>query len=132
MKKRIFHILIISAFIGTVYYLAGGLNGLLHPTTVRAFGDLTVNFHVPLGKPIFNLTNLAPGNPIPVKPVDVSNTGALARYVAVRGIRTGGTVEVPGIESAMTIPTLASILSMIGNSKGMTRYSILILISLFC
>jgi hypothetical protein len=103
MNKRIVHILIISAFIGTVYYLAGGLNGLLHPTTVRAFGDLTVNFHVPLGKPIFNLTNLAPGNPIPVKPVDVSNTGALARYVAVRGIRTGGTVEVPGIESAMTI-----------------------------
>ena len=89
--------------IGTAYYVSGGMKSFFSPTTVRAFGDLTVNFHVPLGKPIFNLTNLAPGNPIPVKPVDVSNTGALARYVAVRGIRTGGTVEVPGIESAMTI-----------------------------
>lgn len=102
MKKRIFHVLIISAFIATVYALAGGMKGLvLGTTTVRAFGSLNVDFHVPAGDPLFSATNMAPGA-VQTKSVDVTNTASMGHVVALRGVRTDG-AGVPALEGVLTV-----------------------------
>ena len=122
MKKRIIHILIISAFIGAVYYLAGGLNGLLHPTTVRAFGSLNVDFHVPAGTPLFSATNMAPGA-VQTKSVDVTNTAPMGHVIALRGVRTGG-LGVPALETVLTVTIAdgANILYGAGGTKTVENF----------
>lgn len=88
--------------IGGIIYFNGGINTLLNPQTVRAFGDLIVDFKVPTGTPLFNFNNLKPGD-TKTKSVDVTNNGIVVRSVAVRGNRTGGTTTLPYIESALQI-----------------------------
>jgi hypothetical protein len=57
--------------------------------TVRAVGDLTVTYWgVPLGAPVFNVTNMAPGDPAETQIIDVNNGGTVPRFVAVKAIKT--------------------------------------------
>ena len=72
MKKRLFRIITISSSVLFIAYFAVS-NSLFNPNTVKAFGDLTVDFHVPIGNPIFTVNNMAPGD-FQNKNVDVTNS----------------------------------------------------------
>ncbi len=100
MKKRILRIIILISVVSGIVALNGGFKDYFNPSTVRAFGDLLVNFHVPPGTPIFNESNIAPGFS-ETKPVDVTNNGIVSRFVSVRGIRKNGNGTNPKIETAL-------------------------------
>lgn len=99
--KRILTIAVLIAIISGLIYANGGLKNIFHTEMVRAFGDLTVNFNVPIGNPVFNSSNMKPGD-IVTKPVDVNNGGSIAHMVAVKGVKTGG-IGGPNIENVLTI-----------------------------
>ena len=91
------------AVVGGIFYFNGGLNALLNPSTVRAFGDLLVDFHVlPVGAPIFQVNNMKPGDS-DSKPVDVLNNGSIPYQIAVKGVRTGGTGSNPVLDTGLKI-----------------------------
>ncbi|OGM31576.1 hypothetical protein A3D00_02410 [Candidatus Woesebacteria bacterium RIFCSPHIGHO2_02_FULL_38_9] len=74
------------------------------PDTVRAFGDLSVTYlTVPLGAPIFSLNNMAPGDPPETRDIVVTNSSPVDKFVAVRGIRTGGIGGSPQLENVLDI-----------------------------
>jgi len=77
-------------FVGANFY------GSAKPSTVRAFGDLVVDFHVPPGQPIFVVNNMAPGQ-IETRNVDVTNSATAVRPVGVRGIRTDGAGDLESV-----------------------------------
>ena len=99
MKKRIFRITFLVLIVSAVFYFNGGLAKLMKNPTVEAFGDLIVNFHV---TPLFNLTNMKPGDS-ESRPVDVSNSGSVDRFIAVRGIKTSGVGLDPKIETVLDV-----------------------------
>lgn len=74
-------------------------NNLL-PRTAFAVGDLTINWGVPSGDPIFVVNNMAPGDPCETRTVNVLNNAATSRDVAVRGEETD---EVNNLGSVLTI-----------------------------
>lgn len=77
--------------------------GLFLLSTTRVFAaDFMVDFHVPAGTPIFDTSNLKPGDEI-TKTIDVKNTSALTRNAIVRGIRTDYDGEAPHIDEALMI-----------------------------
>jgi len=102
MKTRMLRIIMIFTIVLGVFYLNGGLDRLVNPQTVKAFGDLLVDFHVPAGKPIFTVTNMKPGDS-QTRPIDVSNSGTVARYISTKGFRNTGIGNIPKIESALKV-----------------------------
>lgn len=69
---------------------ATGYRFPLKSSTVRAVGDLEVDWGVPEGNPIFVVNNLAPGQ-TEVRNVIVTNNASTLRPVGVRGIKTSET-----------------------------------------
>jgi hypothetical protein len=116
MKIRLFKVLIMLFIVGIAYYSVGGIKSLLAGSTVRAFADLSVDFHVPANKPLFNYANMAPGTTI-TKTVDVTNTGTLGHVVAVRGVKKGGIGINPAIESVMSIVITDGVTSLYGSGS---------------
>ena len=92
-------ILLIAAIIAS-----GALGNLFKPSTVRAFGELAVDFHtINPGDPIFTVFNMLPGDPPEIRPVDVHNGGSVARMVSVKADNitySGGT---PNLDEALEI-----------------------------
>lgn len=87
MKIRLFRILALLTVITTLFYFNGGFNIFFHQTTVRAVGDLTIDWGVPEGEPIFMITNMTPGDD-EERFVSITNDADTQRPVAVRGIKT--------------------------------------------
>lgn len=85
MKKRLIKIIALLLFISVSIGLNKGLN-LFH-STVRAVGDLTVDWGVPEGSPIFVINNFAPGE-VESRDVLIQNSVSSIRPVGVRGIET--------------------------------------------
>jgi len=87
--RKLFFIIFAIAVIGMVaqiYYQAK------HPSTIRAFGDLTVDFGlpwIPPNGPIFTLDDFKPGD-CTERNIKVTNDGQKPAQVAVRGIKTDG------------------------------------------
>lgn len=102
MKKRIARIALLVSVLAGLFYFGGVFESLTNPSTVRAFGDLLVNFHVPVGTPIYSLLNIKPGQSED-RNVDVFNSGAASRFVAVAGVRTGGSVIPPFLDSTIRL-----------------------------
>lgn len=61
-------------------------------STAFALGDLTINWGVPSGNPIFVVNNMLPGD-METRSVDVTNNGSAVRDVAVRGVKTSETQQ---------------------------------------
>lgn len=101
MKKRLFRILLALLILGTIIKFVAP--DLFKPSTIRAFGDLTVNFHIPPLDPIFTVANMAPGDPPENRNVDVHNGGSVPRLVSVKGIRTGGIGSDPKLETVLDL-----------------------------
>lgn len=64
--------------------------GLLKSPTAFAVGDLTIDWGVPTGNPIFVVTNFLPGD-MEQHSVDVTNNATVNRTVAVKGILVSDT-----------------------------------------
>lgn len=60
-------------------------NFLSQPATARAVGDLTVDWGVPEGDPIFVIENAAPGD-VQSRDVVITNSASTIRPVGVRGV----------------------------------------------
>jgi len=120
MKKHFLRIIILTIAVSGVFYLSGGWERLFNPSTVRAFGDLIVDFHVPVGQPIFSLNNMKPGDG-DTKPVDVTNNGSVPRFVSVKGVRTGGNGTDPKIESVLEL-TIKDGLNLIYGPKTLADF----------
>ncbi len=99
--KRLFRIILALVIIGVMVKFVAP--DLFKPSTVRAFGDLVVNFHVPLNNPIFTVTNMAPGDPPQNRNVDVHNNASVSRLVSVKGVRTGGVGADPKLETVLDL-----------------------------
>ncbi len=102
MKKRVLRILAVVATIGLIFIANRGWDKVFSDNTVQAFGDLLVNFHVPVGSPIFNLINMKPGDS-QTKQVDVTNNGSSQKFISVRGQRSGGAGDNPKIETILSV-----------------------------
>lgn len=98
--KRLIKILILFFVISSILKF-GGLE-LFKPSTVRAFGRLTVDFHVPPGSPLFVVNNMVPGDVVQ-KSVDAVNGWEVPRMAVVRGVRKGGVGSNPKFETVLEI-----------------------------
>lgn len=90
MKKRIFRITILLSIIGLTLGLNGGLRFASKNSTVRAVGDLRVDWGVPEGESIFVVENMAPGQ-IESRVVSLINSASSIRPAGVRGVKTAET-----------------------------------------
>ena len=88
MSKRILKILIPVLII--IFAAIYGLNNKL-PSTAFAVGDLTIDWGVPTGDPIFVISNFLPGDMTDEKEVDVTNDATSPRTVGVKGVQTSET-----------------------------------------
>lgn len=87
MKKRI--LIILFLILITVFAYREVEWGSVFNNTVLAVGDLTIDWGVPSGNPIFVINNMAPGEE-ESRPVVITNSAAVLRPVAVRGIKSSG------------------------------------------
>lgn len=115
---RVLRILLLISIVSALFYFSGGL-GFLNKTvsTVRAFGDLMIDFHVPPGNPIFVVNNMAPGQ-VETRSVDATNSGTVARLVAVRGVKTSTPSTDPQLESGLDIVIGDGVVPLYGSGSG--------------
>ena len=73
--------------VALLIWATGGVGQLFKPPTTYAVGDLTVDFGVPEGDPIFVESSLAPGD-VESRDVEVTNDAATSRPVGIRGVQT--------------------------------------------
>ncbi len=97
--KKLIRVLILILAIGLLFKF-GNLN-IFKPNTVKAIGDLVVDFHVPFEKPIFEIFNMMPGDKED-RDIDVKNAGDDRQMVLVRAERKGG-VNGSKFETALEI-----------------------------
>lgn len=69
---------------------------MFKPSTAFAVGDLVVNWGVPEGSPIFTVSGAFPGQS-ESRNVTVSNSAAMSRPVAVRGVLDNQTASMSGV-----------------------------------
>jgi hypothetical protein len=84
---------------------------------VRAFDDLSVDFNVPSGSPLFTIPDMKPGDPSYTRTITVRNSGQVRRMISVRGIRTGGTTMLPNIEHVLEIIISSGGIDIYGGSS---------------
>lgn len=82
--------------------------------TAYAIGDLTVNWGVPEGNPIFTVTNFAPGSS-QTRNVIVTNNATTSRPVGVRGLKT---LETGGLGDKLLIKISKSGTDLYGGTTG--------------
>lgn len=85
-KSRYLRITLLIVAIIAAVFANGGWRFSLNKTAY-AVGDLTIDWGVPSGDPIFIVDDLAPGN-CETRSVNVLNSSIVAREVGVRGIKT--------------------------------------------
>jgi Ca2+-binding RTX toxin-like protein len=90
MKKRIIRILTLLLIVSIAYVSRGKVVKLLNGSTAYAVGDLSVNWGVPEEQPIFTVSGMAPGQ-TETRTFTVTNDASITRPVAVRGIKTSET-----------------------------------------
>lgn len=89
MKKRLIRLTAWVVAVAVVTVVAYRSDVFFATETAFAVGDLTIDWGVTAGSPIFTETNFAPGD-VETHNVLVTNSASTARPVAVRGIKTAG------------------------------------------
>lgn len=101
--KKIFRIITVTLIPFIIVGFVAIKNKSKITNTVRAFGDLVVDFKTVLpGDALFKITNFAPGDSV-THDVDVKNNGSIGRYAAVKGIKTNTGQVVPYLENRLII-----------------------------
>jgi len=118
MKKRLIKIIVLLLFIAFAVGLNNGLR--LSNSTVRAVGDLSVNWGVPEGDPIFVINNFAPGQQ-EVRQVNIINNALTIRPVGVRGLKTS---ETGGLADKLLITVSEGVTDLYGagGSKTLSEF----------
>lgn len=115
--KRLLRVLFVLTLVGMVIYLNGGIETFFKASTVRAFGSLFVDFHVPPGAQIFNIANMTPGT-VESRTVDVTNSGTDTRVVSVKGVKTsfiGASLE---LSAGLDLIIFESLVPIYGTGSG--------------
>jgi len=94
MRKIFTQILALTSVIGTIWFGASR-QGLLAPSTAYALGELTIDWGVPAGSPIFTVNNFAPGQSV-TESVNVTNNSSVVREVGVIGANLTGSAALAG------------------------------------
>ncbi len=90
MKSQILKVTLATLLVGTIMLFGQDKIGqFFRPSYVEAVGDLFVDFGVALGQPVFNISNMKPGDTVS-KTIIVKNEASTPRPVAIRGIKTNG------------------------------------------
>ena len=84
MKKKLLRIMVIFLSTALLVYFNGGINILGKNGTTFAVGDLSIDWGVPSGDPIFVVADMTPGDS-QERVVDVTNNAPSIRPVGVRG-----------------------------------------------
>lgn len=92
--------------------MIGALYGVNHDFAKTAFaiGDLTIDWGVPAGNPIFVINNLAPGQN-ETRNVQVTNNSPVIRPVGVRGIKS---FETNNLSNVLTIEIKQGVTTLYG------------------
>lgn len=90
MKRKILNIFLLISLITAVVWMKGGFKQKTLSATAQAVGDLTVDWGVPSGNPIFMVDNFMPGD-TETRQVIVHNGASGVRPIGVRGIEVGST-----------------------------------------
>lgn len=98
-KLKIIRIGILLFIVTLLITQSSILTTLFRPSTAYAIGDLTVNWGVPEGNPIFTVTNMAPGQS-QEHDVTVHNAATSSRPLGIKGIKTD---ETGGLGSVLDI-----------------------------
>lgn len=110
MKKSIYKLSVIFLLTASLIGVVPGLSFFKNASTVLAIGDLTVNWGVPEGDPIFVVSNMAPGD-VEERTVQVSNGAVSSRPVAIKGIKTGGAGNLENVLNIEILEGAASLYS---------------------
>lgn len=94
---------------------SGAVSNLFKTNTAYAVGDLTINWGVPQGQPLFTVSGMAPGD-IQARSVIVTTNALAARPVGVRGILSSQTGNLSD-KLLITISQNGS--DLYGGAKGM-------------
>ena len=86
MRKEIFRKTFIYILAVAVIIAVINIQQNAQPTTVRAIGDLSVNFGVPEGEPIFVINNMLPADTESREAV-VTNGGSEPQMIMVKGVK---------------------------------------------
>jgi Ca2+-binding RTX toxin-like protein len=87
MKKELLRIAVAALAVIAVTTWAIQTDRFWVAGTAFAVGDLTINWGVPEGSPIFTITNFAPGQTVS-RNVNVTNNASTARSLGVKGVVT--------------------------------------------
>lgn len=90
MKKRIVRIGIVLTLIFALVYYKGDISTVFKSPTASAIGDLSVDWGVAEGNPIFVVSNMAPGDD-ESRTVTVHNDASTPKPVSIRAIKTSET-----------------------------------------
>lgn len=115
MKKRVIRIIISLLVITAAFRIF--MPDLFKPSTVKAVGDLVINFHVPLGDPIFVVENMLPGDE-ENRNIDISNNGEVPRLIRVKGVRTGGIGNDPKLETVLDLVIREGLVPIYGTGSS--------------
>lgn len=85
--KKIIKILLITAGALLLFIYRNDFRQQVLGQTSQAIGDLTIDWGVPAGKPIFVVTNFMPGDE-EKRTVKIMNTSTKSRIVGIQGIKT--------------------------------------------
>lgn len=98
---------------GLILSISGGIP-FLKASAVEAGGDLKIDWGEPVGKPIFVLENLAPGE-VHTRTFKVTNNAKLTRLVGIRGQKIE---EVGDLSQAFTLVIRENNHDLYGGTKG--------------
>lgn len=90
MKKRITTIIVCLLIISFAFGFWMRSEPLVLGATAQTVGDLTVDWGVPSGNPIFSISNMFPGQ-TETRTVVISNNATNGRPVAIRSVKTSET-----------------------------------------
>ena len=88
-KSKLIKIVSLALAVSVAVWANGGLSFSLN-NTAYAVGDLTIDWGVPSGDPIFVVGNMAPGD-METRSVFITNDAISIRPVGVRGVKTSET-----------------------------------------
>lgn len=120
--KKVYTVLkpfIVGLALGSAVVLSNALHDGDVLSTVRAFGDLAVQFGIPAEEPLFSLDNMAPGDTVS-KEIQVTNNGTTAHFVAVKGVRTGPPEE--DSNPALQEPLIETVLQLTISENASTLF----------
>ena len=96
MKKKLLVLGFVSLITAGLVYLNGGISILGETSIVQAVGDLDVDWGVPPGHSLFNISNMLPGDSVS-KSVTIHNGASSPTPITIHGTKkseTGGLSEV--------------------------------------